>query len=334
MKTYYRVLSACFTLSLCFGLIPSTALAEPEGVRINQIQLLATHNSYHLRPDTDWWEKTRQRNKRLNEWDYSHPPLDVQLDRGVRSFEIDVYNMDGEFKVQHVPVLDNRTTGDLMRDCLQTIWTWSESRPRHLPIITIFEIKDRAFGGGDAAKVAPFKFDDLMRMDKIIADVFPRERIITPDDVRGEHETLEAAVLAGEWPLLSESRGKHMLVLMNRDKRPAYRDGAPSLEGRMMFTRSEPGEADAAFLLRNYPDTEAIRSVVEQGYMVRTRADSSLRTSIERRDRAFASGAQIVTSDFPPGEPQPETGYVLEFTEPHAGRCNPVSYELECWLAE
>ena len=44
--------------------------------------VLPAHLAHHLRPETEWWENTRKRNKRLNEWDYSHASLDVQLDRG------------------------------------------------------------------------------------------------------------------------------------------------------------------------------------------------------------------------------------------------------------
>ena len=71
-----------------------------------------------------------------------------------------------------------------------------------------------------------------------------------------------------------------------------------------------------------------------QGYYVRTRADSNLREGREgitaRREEALASGAQIVTTDFPPGEAHPETGYVVEFNPPAAARANPANAPENC----
>lgn len=60
------------------------------------------------------------------------------------------------------------------------------------------------------------------------------------------------------------------------------------------------------------PHDDTIGKLVREGYIVRTRADSGLRQGAEndtaRRDAALASGAHIVSTDFPPGEAHPETG--------------------------
>src|SRR5258708_8929320 len=53
-------------------------------LRVNDVQVLGTHNSYHLRP-----ERTMQPDDASN---YAHPPLDQQLQSGIRSVEIDVQN--------------------------------------------------------------------------------------------------------------------------------------------------------------------------------------------------------------------------------------------------
>ena len=56
-------------------------------LRVNDLQMIGTHNSYHLRPPRDLPPGDVA--------DYEHPPLDVQLDeQGVRSFELDVFPSD------------------------------------------------------------------------------------------------------------------------------------------------------------------------------------------------------------------------------------------------
>ena len=101
--------------------------------------------------------------------------------------------------------------------------------------------------------------------------------MITPDVVRGARATLEEAVLEDGWPTLGQSRGKVIFLMDNGDPyRSRYLAGHPSLRGRVLFTNSEPGQPDAAFVKRNdaIADFADIQALVEQGYVVRTRADA------------------------------------------------------------
>jgi hypothetical protein len=59
-------------------------------------------------------------------------------------------------------------------------------------------------------------FDSL---DAAILSVFSRERIITPDKVRGKFKTLEEAVKAHNWPSLEEARGKVIFVLDEMERK-------------------------------------------------------------------------------------------------------------------
>ena len=55
---------------------------EPEPLRINHIQVLGTHNSYHIEPF----------GPTIRAYDYTHEALDIQAeDFGVRQFELDVW---------------------------------------------------------------------------------------------------------------------------------------------------------------------------------------------------------------------------------------------------
>jgi hypothetical protein len=66
--------------------------------------------------------------------------------------------------------------------------------------------------------------------------------------------------------------------------------------------------------------------LVEQGYLVRTRADDNVTApNTAQRDIALASGAQIIHSDFIPGESDRSTGYVVSFGTRVSARCNPVN---------
>ena len=73
-----------------------------DSLRVDEIQVLTTHNSYHIQPDVPLAGVAD------DAVDYEHPPLDEQLeDQGIRGFELDVVNHPAdEFPVVHTPVVD------------------------------------------------------------------------------------------------------------------------------------------------------------------------------------------------------------------------------------
>ena len=85
-----------------------------------------------------------------------------------------------------------------------------------------------------------------------------------------------------------------------------------------------PGGRDLVFF-----DKQARARLAKAGYFIRTRADSGLRAEAPgqpaRRDAALASGAHIISSDFPPGESDAKTGYVVAFPDSAAARVNPIN---------
>ena len=300
------------------------AAAEPRAVdelRINQLQYVGTHNSYHVRdkPITG---------RRGSEWNYSHPPLDVQLDRGVRSFELDLHYKNGEFEVFHVPLLDPGTTCRDLADALATVRQWSAAHPRHVPITFLFELKKD--GPGLDKRIKEVDAAGLDQLDGVLRAGFAAGQIITPDDVRGRAKTLRQAITTTGWPKLGDSRGKVFFILHDRDKKRAlYTEGHPSLRGRVMFVRSDENRDDGATLVLDNPRSPDIPRLAKAGYSIRTRADSGLRTTSPgqpaRRDAAFASGAHIISTDFPAGEAHAETGYIVKFADSAPARVNPVN---------
>ncbi len=318
-----------FFFSLTFVVLALTASAEapPSAVRMNEVQVIGTHNSYHVAPAlsvsrvTDWVARVKDLN-------YTHAPLDVQLDRGVRSFEIDLHHTAEGFAVFHVPLIDEGSTCRWFTECLALVRAWSETHPGHVPISFLLEFKDENVRPN--SRLLPLGAQGLDRLDADILSVFPRERVITPDDVRGDAQTLEAAVLNRGWPTMDEARGKVFFILHERrENRDLYTEGRPSLEGRVMFVNSSPGRPDAATLVLDHPDVGRIAPLAAQGYLIRTRADAGLRVSETRRDTALASGAHILSTDFPPGQPH-ESGYVMAFPGGAPARCNPVNAPETC----
>ena len=317
--------SICWTAALAVVLFAGAVQAGPEPLRMNQIQVIATHNSYHVRPGEAVVEQVRRVYPDAVTFRYTHAPLDVQLERGVRSFELDLHCFPDGYQVYHVPHVDSGTTCKRLVDCLECVRDWSDDHSRHVPIVFLLEIKDDREALAMSSSL-PVDAATLDRLDEEIRSVFAPDRLITPDLVRGEAPTLEAAVRAHGWPTLDAARGKVLFILheggANRD---LYTQGRPSLEGRAMFVRSEPGRPDAATLVMDFPDVEKIQRVVEQGYLVRTRADAGLFFTEARRQDALASGAQIVSTDFPLGEAHAKTGYVVALPDGVAVRPNPVN---------
>lgn len=292
-----------------------------DNVRLNQLQYIGTHNSYHIRD-------AAKGKRGVAEWNYSHAPLDVQLDRGVRSFELDVHYRNGEFEVFHVPLLDEGTTCRRLSDALATVRRWSEAHPRHVPISFLFELKKEGPGLDRRIKhVDALGFD---RLDEALRAGIPSERRLEPDQVRGESTTLRAAIESTGWPTLAASRGKVFFILHDSgDKRDLYTRDHASLRGRAMFVRSDPQRDDAATLVLDDPQSAEIPQLARAGFFIRTRADAGLNASSPvqpaRRDAALASGAHILSTDFPAGEPQAEHGYVVEFPATAGARVNPVN---------
>ena len=294
---------------------------------------------------------------------YRHPGLTEQLDLGVRSLEIDV-NADPQggayadpagyrllraqgvtdllpfdaaamrapgFKVLHIPDIDFRSHCPTFRGCLAEIRTWSQAHPGHVPLFILVEAKVQGMpilpGATVAPPFTPAAFDAL---DREIVETVGRDRIITPDDVRGSHETLDEAVRAGGWPTLGKARGK-MLFLMLTATGPGgasgYLAGHPGLRGRVAFLRAQPGEDHAAFLLLDNAlvRRDEIAARVKQGYMVRTRSDietfEAKTNDMTRANAAFASGAQIVSTDYEQPGNAYGTRYVVRLPGGGVVRC-------------
>ena len=336
---------------------------------MNEIQVLGTHNSYHIQPRDSILEALAifDDPETALSLEYTALPLGEQFDHGVRQLELDVF-ADPEgglyairrglivvgddpnsnepaldepgMKVLHIQEIDFETHCLTLVECLTQLRDWSDANPRHLPFTIMIEAKEETIPDPlDLGFTVPLEFgpDELADLDDEILSVFPPERLIRPDDVRGDYPTLEEAVLDSGWPTLEEARGRVMFVFLNRSAaRDHYIDGHPSLEGRVMFTNSDEGTPEAAWFNVNNAlnDGERITSLVGAGYLVRTRADEETKQAREDdytlQEAAWASGGHFVSTDYVVPNPDFGTDYFAEVPGGYVGRCNPVSAPEGC----
>lgn len=277
-----------------------------DALRLNHLQALGTHNSYHVAPESGGHP----------DWQYSHLPLAGQLsEQGVRQLELDLnYDPDTDtLLVQHIPLLDPGTTCETWVLCLEELHTWSGENPGHHPIFIVVEPKQ------------PWDEDlgplILERAEQELLSVWGEEGLYTPDELRGDAADLPAALAETGWPTLGEVRDRLVLSLLDTgDYRQAYApDG--DLAGRLMFADGEPGEPGAAFVSLDNPSDAVVREAVEAGYLVRTRADTDLVLDEARLALALESGAQFIATDVP-------DQISLEGGQP--SRCNPVTAPADC----
>ncbi|MDP6892983.1 MAG: Ca2+-dependent phosphoinositide-specific phospholipase C, partial [Verrucomicrobiota bacterium] len=271
---------------------------------LNQIQLIGTHNSYHIEPHSSVMQLIRKvMPSQADAIKYSHRPLTEQLELiGMRKFELDIFhdnkgggysqplgaimahgiNWKGNYpefdedalkdpgmKVLHFPNFDFRSNTPNLIKALNEIEAWSIKNSYHLPIMILIETKNT--GNGSSG----FGIKDFVELEKEIKSVLNLSRIITPDEVRGKFSTLNKAIRTKGWPSLYKSRGRFIFALDNQGKElDSYLKLHPQLKGAILFVSSPPGRPESAFLKINDPirNHSLIKEKITEGYLIRTRA--------------------------------------------------------------
>ena len=83
-----------------------TTLDPVSRLKLNHMQLIGTHNSYHISPE-----------RTIPPLDYTHEPLPVQLAASVRQVELDLHFNESRrgFDVHHLDVYDDQVRGHWMQ---------------------------------------------------------------------------------------------------------------------------------------------------------------------------------------------------------------------------
>jgi hypothetical protein len=322
LVTIALLLVACSTTDEPVKRRPFNPYPLDHVLRLNQVQVLGTHNSYHRRPSSGV----------PGSWsNYEHPALPVQLgEQGVRSVELDVSNTNG-FAVEHDPFFDDRSNCSPLSACLERLRRWSDEHPGHIPVFVLLEPKD------PSPVFDPVRDDwdarAFRKLDRTVRSVLGPSDLVTPDDVRGDAPTLRKAVLEHGWPKLEDVRGKFVVVLNRVALRREYIGDTRSLEGRPMFVPAYEYAPSAAFIEHDQPNRGEIRRLVRKGFIVRTRADADgVEVQADDRSRSLAaieSGAQIISTDYPVPD-LTISEYVVRLPNERSAACNPISAPQRC----
>jgi hypothetical protein len=342
---------------LALGSLAFTKPAEP---LLNQIQVIGSHNSYKQAIDPKLFAILHKADSAtFNKIDYEHATLTEQLDLGLLALEIDVYadTQGGKyahpkgldlapgqppydpaglmkepgFKVFHIQDLDYRSNAPTFKLALQELKKWSLAHPTHNPVFITMNAKSEALPRPGLTVPEPFTPAVFDALDKEIRDYLGADKLITPDQVRGQYATLESAVLHRNWPTLRAAQGKFIFVLDEvGEKRATYLRGHPSLKGRVLFADAEPGTPEAAIHIMNSAkkDLGAIKALVQKGYIIRTRADSDTQEA-RRNDKssfeaAMQSGAQIISTDYYRPSTHFRSDYAISFPGGNYFRFDPL----------
>lgn len=332
-----------------------------DNLKINEIQVIGSHNSYKkaILPEVYSYLSKKDTLNFLPRIQYEHIPIPEQLDLGLRNLEIDVYadskggkyahpkildlvkttqafDPEGKmkkpgYKMIHITDIDYQTWYYTLEDCLKDLRKWSDAHRDHDPVFITLEPKDGKANqfGTEPEHYTSKLFDDL---DNELKKYLGKDKIITPDDIRGTYKTLNQAVLNKNWPKVKNAKGKFVFVLDNNsENRDLYSKNHPSLKGRMIFTNATPGMPESAILFMNEPqkDSSRIEDLVKQGYIIRTRADADTMEArsedYSRFEKAKESGAQIITTDYYLPSKLFKSNYKISFDDQTYERKNPVT---------
>lgn len=356
----------------CVGQEPTApAVANPEirtedrNLRLHQIQVIGTHNSYHLSPAPEIMSLISLTGKSVSDAiDYTHADLETQYGKyGIRQIELDIYadpegglyskpvgrrlaqqtepdpRMAFDFdalmkrpgtKIIHAPGFDFATHVPTLSMALEQTVAWSKSHPGHLPILILLEIKESATG---PAGVKPLKYDRSMldALDKEIRGCVEAQMLVTPDSVRGEFKSLRDAIQTRGWPTLESLSGKIFFALDNTDSlKDRYLEDHEVLQDRVMFVSVGAEHPAAAWMKINDPirDFERIQECVRKGFLVRTRADSDTQQA-RKNDPTQREQAFASGAQFISTDypvPDPRwSGYSVQWPERAIYRRNPVT---------
>jgi hypothetical protein len=338
-------------------------------VKLNQIQVIGSHNSYHIEPCPTVRGMIASTGERHAQGlEYTHPSLSEQFSsRGVRQIELDVFNdpqgglyakprlrellraskkdpgpdpnEKGQLnrpgmKILHMPDVDFLTTVPTLIEALEQIRVWSQAHRRHVPILILLELKS---GEETAIRRNPRHFGRvaLETLEKEILTVFDRDQILKPLDVQGDSASLSEAVRNRGWPLLESCRGRVMFALDNEDEvRDRYLEMHATQAGQLLFVSVPESHPQAAWFKINDPiaEYERIRRAVSEGFMVRTRADAETRQA-RNNDTTQRDRALSSGAQFVSTDypvPDPRfTNYCVQLPHHVAARSNPVSGRRE-----
>lgn len=340
-----------FYWALSLELTEFLAQDFPDSLPLNQVRVLASHNSYKLEPSVKTLKFLFRFAYRLGasndpkQLEYGHVPISQQCsDFHVRGLELDVYNdpkggryyphrlnffILGQrirekkyrplkapgFKVLHIPDVDYTTNYFTLNEALEELNLWSISHPNHAPIFLNIEPKTSALG--DESKVLRWlgfkKAIPFLQEDLCLLDATLKSRLTTL------YTPQEFRKGYGSLRERIDSISWPVLGEV-RGRIFAIIDAGASLgypTSGDAFIYGNVLDSNCVFLIRNEPNNNQEEiTELSKDFIVRTRADAG---TLEARDNnyqrlraALLSGAQIISTDY--YRPNPRWGgYMVPF---------------------
>ncbi|MEM8895264.1 MAG: Ca2+-dependent phosphoinositide-specific phospholipase C, partial [Bacteroidota bacterium] len=193
---------------------------EDTRLKLNELQLIGSHNSYKIGIEKPLMDLLVAEDSNAIGLDYWHLAPSEQLDMGIRGLELDVlYDPFGGafarpvgldildslgfgfepydtasllapgFKVFHIPDIDFRSHCLTFKGCLNDVKEWSYSNSNHIPIIITINPKNSGVQKPGFTNVIPFDKQVLDSLDQEILEVFDKEKLVTPELVKGSYES-------------------------------------------------------------------------------------------------------------------------------------------------
>lgn len=285
--------------------------AIEDGVKLNEIAILGTHNSYQrlataeTRFAMNIVDTITLKKFGLNTFDFEMDTLTEQLEMGIRNVEIDIETLDKnnkiEFKVTHNSLIDNASSAYDFEKALQEIKMWSDNNPEHIPVIIIVEPKSFVIEINGMKK---FSLEYAKELDKIVENTLG-DSVLTPKDMLRDYKSFKEMRENDDWISLKEARGKILVLLHDCDVTESYIALDESIKTQKMFPMlryDDRNETYTSFILENDAWRAAERkaeNIDESNLIVRTRADVYPEYSDERYEVIETCGSQIITTDFP-----------------------------------
>jgi hypothetical protein len=286
-------------------------------IRLNEIQMLATHNSYKKTGSDigkffvglgDSFDEARALK-------YGYKNLTDQFEAGVRSMEFDLRLRKTQYVLTHVPLVDNSSVAPDFAQALEEIALFSSNHPNHVPIIILMEIKDDWMILDHALQVIESK--DLENLNTLLTEKLGNQ-LFTPQMMMEADKTLKETIQSTGWPTLNSLLGKVIFVLHPGNFTDMYFELDETLETQPMFIGSYASGINqdyASFIVHNNPSREEIEPLIQANFIVRTRIDANLIFNQSDFDQAVLSGAQILTSDFLVGRKDIKTSDIIYFDD-------------------
>ena len=303
----------------CFN----TLVIESQELRLNEIRVLASHNSYKGFPDKKVLQFLTKFKKQLGEandpmqLDYGHPTLPIQFDEyGIRGIEIDInYDPKGGlyqkravnkficglktkiknpemkapgFKVLHIADVDYETNYLTFTAVLLELKKWSEEHPKHTPVFVNIEAKGKNLG--DGSKVLKFLgFKKSIPFNTEAYNELDKEI----NAVLNRANIYQPEDLIGNYTSIKarlenkgwplESECLGKIIFILEGDNKRLYNSETL--NRPMFTYKNPSDINAAFVMHDNPlGNEAFIQELCKTFIVRTRSDEG---TIEARNNDY-----------------------------------------------